>query len=849
VRAVAVRRSGVAGRGGRLLSPFVGRARALATLQTLLAQVEAGRGQVVGVVGEPGIGKSRLLYEFARILGDTGVSYLEGHCLAYDQATPYGPVRGILRQLFGISDVDGPQAVTARLRHCLRAAGLSPEADAPYVLPLLGVPGGAMPSAEVSPEARKARTLALLRHLSLHSHEGRPRVMAVENVHWSDPSSEEYLGQVADGLSGVQLLLITTYRPGYRPAWLDKSYATQLPLSPLRPQDSHAVVRSVLPATLDSSPWEQAIVGIAGGNPFFLEELAWAVREGGVAEPTVLIPDTVQAVLAARIDRLPLMEKWLLQTAAVIGHEVPLRLLQAVAELPEEALQRGLARLQAGEFLYETRLAPDLAYMFKHALTREVAYDSLLQGRRRALHARIVEALEELAGKQAAEQVERLAHHAWQGEVWAKAVVYLRQAGAKAMAGSANREASAHFERALAALAHLPQSRTVLEQAIDVRCELRMALVPFNELGRICDILYEAEALALALDDQRRWGKVAILITHYLWSIWDLDQALPSAHRALDLALSLEDVSLQVMAYFVLGEVYYGLGDYQQAITMLRRNVAALDQAGSQGRFGEPALGPGLQVVGSLRWLIQALTNVGAFAEGLALADDTLQLAEADGHPYTLVLAHAGVGYLYLVKGEIPRAIALFDQGLELCRVWDIELTSAKLDGPLGYALALSGRIPEALSLLERTVGQSPCSSVTSRMVLNTVWVSEVYLRAGHLVEAHTVAVQALTLAREHKERGTEAWTLRLLGDIAGRRDPPEVQHGVTLYQQALALAEGLGMRPLQAHCHLGLSTLYAKTAQRELARGELMAAIALYRAMDMTFWLPQAEAALTQVR
>jgi tetratricopeptide (TPR) repeat protein len=758
-------------------------------------------------------------------------------------------VLGILRQLCGISDADGPQAVTAKLRHGLREAGLSPETDAPYVLPLLGVPEGAAPLADLSPEARKARTLALLRHLSLHSHEGRPRVIAVENVHWSDPSSGEYLAQVADGLSGAQLLLITTYRPGFGPPWLDKSYATQLALSPLRPQDSHAVVRSVLSSTTDPSPWEQTIVGTAGGNPFFLEELAWAVREGGVAQPTALIPDTVQAVLAARIDRLPPVEKRLLQTAAVIGHEVPLRLLQAIAERPEDALQRGLAHLQAGEFLYETRLAPDLAYLFKHALTHEVAYNSLLQERRRSLHARIVEAIEGLYADRLAEQVERLAHHAWQGEMWEKAVTYLRQAGAKAIASSANREAVAHFERVLVGLQHLPRSRTTMEQAIDVRCDLRLVLMPLNQRERSLAILREAEALAHTLDDQRRLGKVAILMTHYWWSIGDLDHALASGHRALDLVIALGDISLQGMAYFVLGEVYYGLGDYQQAMNLLRRNVAALDQAGSQGRFGEPALGPGLQAVGSRRWLIQALSHVGAFAEGLTLAEDTLRLAAADGHPYTLVLAYTGVGYLYLGKGEIPKAISLLDQGLELCRVWDIQLTSARLAGALGYALALSGRMPEALALLERTVGQPPCADVTSRIVLNTVWVSEVYLRAEHLAEASTLALQALVLTREHKERGTEAWALRLLGDIAVHRDPPEVQQAETYYQQALALADELGMRPLQAHCHSGLGTLHGQMGQREQAHTELSTAVELYRTMEMTFWLPQAEAALAQIQ
>jgi DNA-binding winged helix-turn-helix (wHTH) protein/class 3 adenylate cyclase/tetratricopeptide (TPR) repeat protein len=850
VREVLVRRSGVTGRGGRLLSPFVGRTRELTSLLALLAQVEAGHGQVVGIVGEPGIGKSRLLYEFARTLRDMGVGYVEGHCFVYDRATPYGPVHGILRQLCGVTDADGPEAMATKLRHGLRQAGMTPDEDAPYLLPLLGVPEDTTPLAESSPEVRRARTLAILRHLSLHSGQGQPCVIAIENVHWIDPTSEEYLTRLADSLSGAHLLLVTTYRPGYGPPWLDKSYATQLALPRLLPQDSRAVVQSVLASTPDAGRWEQVIVETAAGNPFFLEELAWAVRDGGAEQPASMIPDTVQAVLAARIDRLQPVEKRLLQTAAVIGHEVPLCLLQAIAELPEDVLQRGLARLQAGEFLYETRPFPDLVYTFKHVLTHQVAYGSLLQERRCTLHAHIADAIEGLYADRLAEQVERLAHHTWQGEMWEKAVVYLRQAGAKAIAGSANREAVAHFERILVALQHLPESRDTLEHAVDVRCDLRLALMPLNQRERSLTLLREAEAFAQVLDDPRRLGRVSIMIAHCLRGMGDLEPALATGYRVLDLATTRRDLSLQALAYFVLGEVYYSLGDYYQAINMLQRSVENLDHAVSQDRFGESTLGPGLQSVASRCWLIQALADVGAFAEGMILAEHTLQLAEADGHPYTLVLAYGRVGYLYLGQGQVHQAIPAFERGLELGYVWGIQQYRPWFAWGLGYALALSGRIPRALALLEQTVGQPRSISLTNRNFLNTVcWACEVYMLAGHIADAHNLTMQTLTFARKHKERGNEAWILRLLGHIATHRDPPEAEPAENYYQQALTLAEELGMRPLQAHCHLGLGTLYATMGQWQQARAELAAAIDLYRAMEMTFWLPQAEAALAQVK
>jgi class 3 adenylate cyclase/tetratricopeptide (TPR) repeat protein len=842
VREIIVRRSGVTGRGGRLLSPFVGRERELASLLALLAQVEAGQGQVVGIVGEPGIGKSRLLDEWARALRERGVGYLAGHCFAYEQATPYGPVRGMLRQLCGMTDADSPAAMAIKLRQCLREVGLTPDADAPYLLALLGVPEDTAAWAGISPEVRKARTLALLRHLSLHSQQGQPRVIAVENVHWIDPTSEEYLTRLADSLAGAKLLVVTTYRPGYRPPWLDKSYATQLTLPRLRPQDSRAVVQAVLASTPDAGPWEQAILATADGNPFFLEELAWAVREGGVAQPTALLPDTVHAVLAARMDRLPPVEKRLLQTAAVIGHDIPLPVFQAIAELPEVELYGALAHLQAAEFLYETRLFPERAYTFKHALTHEVAYGGLLQERRRVLHARIVAALEALTEDRVVEQVERLAHHALRGAVWDKALAYCRQAGEKAIARSAYREAGGYFEQALRALPQRPEHGEALEQSIDLRLALRYALLPLGEYDRIAATLREAATLATVLDDQRRLCQVQTSMTHYCWITGDLDRALLVGQRALALATPLHEVDLYTQAHFYVAEVYYSLGQYSQAITALQCNAEAL--------LGDDRRRLSRLSVASLRWLTIALAEVGAFVEGLAWGETAIRSAEAIEQPYTLANTYMGLSHLYVRKGDFPQALPLLSRSLALCQTWDLAQLVTWRTGDLGYALALSGRISEGLTLVEQALQQAT-SQPPHQLSRNTslaMLASETYLLASRLEEAHTLAERTLALTRTYQERGHEAYALRLLGEIAAHGVPPQAERAETHYHQALALAEELGMRPLQAHCHRGLGTLYATTDQREQARAALSTAIEMYRAMEMTFWLPQTEAGLAQV-
>ena len=327
----------------------------------------------------------------------------------------------------------------------------------------------------------------------------QPLLLVFEDLHWIDTETQALLDSLVESLPTARLLLLVNYRPEYQHGWGSKTYYTQLRLDPLPPAGAAEVLQALLGDDPSLAPLKPLLIARTEGNPFFLEESVRTLVETGVllgepgayrlaqALPTIHVPATVQAVLAARIDRLPAEEKRLLQTAAVIGTEVPLPLLQAIAELPEAALHRSLVHLQAAEFLYETRLFPDHEYTFKHALTHEVAYGSLLQERRRGLHARIVEALEALAGERLAEQVERLAHHALRGEVWDKALAYFRQAGEKAMGQSAYREAVGYFEQALSALPHLPEQRDTREQAIDLRLALRSALQPSGALGRILD--------------------------------------------------------------------------------------------------------------------------------------------------------------------------------------------------------------------------------------------------------------------------------------------------------------------------------------------------------------------------
>jgi tetratricopeptide (TPR) repeat protein len=610
----------------------------------------------------------------------------------------------------------------------------------------------------------------------------------------------------------------------------------------LSPRDSLVVLQSVPQAAQLPESLQQAIVAKATGNPFFVEELTWAAVAHSDHSRTLPMPDTIEAVLAARLDRLPPEEKRLVQTAAVIGTEVPVPLLQRLAGLPEDALHRGLAHLQSTEFLYEAHLFPEHAYTFKHALTREMAYGSLLHERRRALHIKIVDAIETLYADRLGQQVERLAHHALRGEVWEKALAYGRQAGEKAMARSAHREGVGFFEQAIGALPHLPETRDRREQAIDLRFALRSALWPSGDSGRILAYLREAESLAAALDDPRRLGQVSLFLALHFQQRGVYDQAIGSAQRALVLATASGEVVLHALANLYLGNIYKQQGNYHRAIDCYGQTSASLDGARRHERFGLPLI----PAVNSRAQLAQCHAELGTFAEGRALGDEGLWIAEAVDQPLSLLFASWGVGLLSLRQGNLPRALPLLEQAVSLCQDADLPRWFPMTAAALGAAYTLAGRVTDAVPLLTQAMEQATIAEMGGWQALSGLSLGEAYMLAGHLEEAHALAEGALAHACAHQERGQQAYALRLLGEIAVHRDPPEVGQAEEHYRQALALAEALGMRPLRAHCHHGLGTLYAKTGQQEQSRAALATAIELYRAMEMAFWLP--EAALAEV-
>jgi len=548
----------------------------------------------------------------------------------------------------------------------------------------------------------------------------------------------------------------------------------------------------------------------------------------------------VQAILAARIDLLGPEVRRLLQAAAVIGKDVPLPLLLTIADAPEPEVRAKLAHLLAAEFLYETRLFPDLEYAFKHALTHEVAYQGLLHDRQRALHARIVEAIERLEAERVGDQAERLAHHALRGELWEKAASYLRQAGLRAMARGASREAIAYLEQALGALRHLPETAETSELTIDIRLDLRNALLPLGDRRRMGEHLREAEVLARALGAQHRLARITTFLVIQCLDTGDYDGALRLGPEALSIAQTLGDRSIEVLATSFLGLTHAARGEFREAAILLERNVA-LEGELRYERFGAPAIQSAL----SGAYLANMLSQLGRFDQAIEHAESAVQIAEAADHPYTLHFGLIPLGLAYFRRGDLPHAIRILERGLDLCRTWQIVVGIPRSAATLGAAYAVAGRVDEALPLVASAVDEYRSRESHSWPALIPLCAGITYLWAGRVDEAAEHAREALTLTRRLGARAGEVHALALTGDIAsvaGRHDAERY------YRDALALGSELAMRPLIAHCHLGLGKLSRGAGQPEEARTHLTTATAMYWEMGMPFWVEQAEMAVNQL-
>ncbi len=839
---------------------LVGREAEMEILPHALARAAAGSGQVVALVGDAGLGKSRMVWEFTHSDHARDWLVLEARSVSYGKAMTYLPVVDLLKAYCQIEDRDEPAGVRAKVRSRLMSLDPALETAIVPVLAILHVPFEDQHWMALDPPQRRHRMLDGVKRLLIRQSELHSLLLVFEDLHWIDSETQALLDGLVDSLESARVLLLVNYRPEYRHGWDPKPYYTGVRIEPLAQQGAEEFLGALLGDDPTLIALKRLLIERTAGNPLFLEESVRSlvetetlVGERGahrLAKPltSVQVPATVQSLLAARIDRLSPELKDLLQSAAVIGKDVPLALLRAVADLADQDLRLGLGGLQAAELLFETSLVPEPAYSFKHAMTHDVAYASLLQGRRRMVHSRIVEAIEQLYANRLTEHVERLAHHAYRGQVWDKAVTYLRQAGAKAQGRSAHQQALACLEEALEALRHQPETPARQEQEIDLHLALRGSLYPLGEFPTMVAHLREAEALARALADARRLGLVSIYTGEYFRQAGRFVEARQLAEQALALGDKLQDLPLQLIASEYLALACHALGDYRRAAELLRAATRSRPDELRPDAFESAAVGSwsGHQVM-SLAWLARCLAECGEFGEGLAAGQQAVAIAEGLDSQYGLAAACIGLGYISLVRGDLDTAGPLLERARSVAGQANITLLRPQATRLLGGVYLLAGRIDEGLALVRAAAEEVESRRLLMQQAAVLVLLGQACLAADRLDEAAAVAQRVLALARERSQRGDEAAALRLLGEIA-ERTPGETETAVRHYQAAIALTGELGMRPLLARSHLGLGRLWLGIGERGRAEDELLAATRLFCEMDMGLWVHQTMATLSQL-
>ena len=789
----------------RGLTTFSGRAEEMAELGRGLARVAAGPGEILAIVGDAGVGKSRLVWEFLRTGALDGWQVLQTAAAPYSSRRGYAPVRDLLAQYFGLR----PPQSTAAIRDVVAGALDAAEGGRflPTILGLLDASHDDDRWPALEPDQRRRRTLEAVTHLLRRAAQTRPVCVVVEDLHWIDAETEAVLHHVAAGLGRMRVLLLLTSRTEYQPGWPSAASCRQIRVDALSLAGAGAILDSLLgPDAGLAAPLKAALLERSGCNPLFLEESVRHLTETGVlsGEPGAFrlrrpldlttLPATIQAVVAARIDRLMPEDKVVLQAAAALGKQVPHWLLDGMTDASVHDLDAGLARLRRSEFLDPLRLLPEPEDTFRHPLVLEVVYAGLLRERRRTLDARAVETIERRAPRHLAEHLDRLAHHAYRGELWDKALTYCRRAGAAAFTRSAHRAAVAYFEQALTALGHLPSTPALVEEAVDIHLELRQALSPLGEYRKMSATLAEAARLAGTLHDQRRLGVISSFLCNYATLRGDFASAVQHGERALAIARDTSEAPVEAVTSAILGLAFYGRGEYRRAIDTIEPRLP-LHDTGRDQRVGM-ALSPPVYARTIMAW---SLAELGQLGDGRAVAAEALGMAERLDHPHSVIFACLGAGVVHVRAGESAPAIGVLERAYRIWETADLPAVLLEVAGPLASAYAQGGRAEEAIILLERAIGQAVELRHRVGHVLASGGLAEAYLAAGRLEDALTRAQLFVEITRTVMARGSCAWAHYLLAEILTRIEPARADDAQAALDTALALSGELGMRPLEA--------------------------------------------------
>jgi class 3 adenylate cyclase/tetratricopeptide (TPR) repeat protein len=807
------------------LNRFVGRETETAQLCSALERAKLGRGQVVTIVADAGFGKSRLVHEFLHSLPISTWSVLRVAAVSHAAEAPYHLAAELLRSWLVVEGDYDRAEVGRKLKHALTVIDAQAEIDLAPLQSLLDLTVEDGEWAGLAPSIRRNRTVAALRSIVLRESALRPLILLVDDYHWVDPASAELLDSIVDRLGAAKLLMVVTARPDLRPRWTARSYCLELQLPALEPESAEILLRELIGTSANLDPLRQQILVQAGGVPLFIEEITRSLTESGVVNASaqhdvsgppveVNIPASLQAIIAARIDRLPSAPRKLLQIAAVVGKDVPLRLLQAVADLPRDELERELMQLQKAEFLYELNLPAGTEFTFRHALIQAVAYEEILRVHRRDLHARALVAMEELFAQRLDELTERLADHAIRGEAWEAAASYSLKAGDRAIARWAWREAIVFFDRAIEALKHLPDGVDKVRRSIEARLRLRVALPAAADLPRWARCLDEARALASASGDHLKLAEIDTGKCIALTKMGLLQPAIEAGQQGHAAAATFGVPATLLNASFALAQAYWYHGDFGQSEKLLTH---CLQHVHGEMRLANTGT-TGTASVLHLVCLTKTYAICGELAKAGAAIAEARRTADEIRKPFDIIYSRVGKGFHLLLQDQPLEAVTELEEALRLARAGDIALLIPSSMRYLGRAYVLTGRLGDARELLREALERTTAQGLLGMRLWSSAAMALVQLRSSAITEARETLFATLELARQYGFRPLQANLMRLIGNLhdwGGERQPDVAE---PWYRRAIVLADELGMRPEAAQARRDIAISLYRAGRGEEA-------------------------------
>jgi tetratricopeptide (TPR) repeat protein len=824
----------------RGLTPFVGRGTEAARLRFALDLADNGEAQVIAVKGEAGTGKSRLVHEFLQAPQLSEWTVLKTAAAPYLRGTPYLSISNLLRSWCGISDETSAAEARSRLQDALAAlpAGTPVYVAALQSLLEITVEDPDWPTLE--PAVRRQRMRSTVKDLFLRYVQHRPLLLWLEDMQWTDEESQDVIESLVEAMGASRLLMVLTCRPEYEARWENKGCVTRVNLDALEANAADRLVRALLGETDDNAELRSLIVARTGGTPLFIEETvrtlaesgALRAREGGYELTRELreiqIPETVQSVIAARIDRLNPKRKALLQMASVIGSDIPLTLLRNVVDLGGLELQKLLADLQAAHFLVESSSAASVQWNFRHALVHEVAYGSLVTAKRQMLHARVLHAMELQNPDNPQDVIESVAHHAFNAALWNEAAGYLSQAGDKAVELSAFREAGAFLEQALQALKHLPQDEARIRQGIDIRLKLRPIFGATADYDRLEHALDEAESLAASIGDRPRLAAVNVAMTFVHNWRGELDASIECGLKGRGIAREIGDRALEVGASFYVAQAWMWRGDFRQSVALLEDNLGWIEGPLRHQRIGTT----GTASVLWLGMLGASHGRLGDFDAALDAAQKACLIADEVKRPYDIALAYWWTGFLWSHKGDVAKALQHLEHGFEVCRASQINYLVPVLSTSLGYAWVLSGRVKDGTAMLVKALGFSRANKFTYGEAWSGAYLGFAKVLANDTDGLLEHAIGVLELARVRKYRAIEADALRLMAEAHRIAAAPAEAERHYLHAREICLE--LGLRPEYARCQVGLAQTLMQSSREAEAERLFDSAVQLCRGIGL---------------